>query len=151
MAKLHLVFYGHHSDAAKALAAQIRLRLREGANVRQAGAFTGAREACEAVILLPDVEPFDKARLLAAYGDKVKEDAAAVAFPSGAEATSTPGSRGSADNGAGAAPTQKAAAEMSDEELRAAIKDKSGQAPHPATGRAKLLARYAELTAAAQV
>ena len=68
---LTLIFYGSNGDAAKSAASRIRTN-GSAAQLRDAVAYGGESEPCEAVQVLPDVSAFDRGRIEAAYGDKVQ-------------------------------------------------------------------------------
>lgn len=72
MKSLTLVFVGSDGNAAKELAAKIRLEKGAGAQLRSAVGFvTSEVEPCDRVVLMPDVNDSDAKRLLAAYGDRI--------------------------------------------------------------------------------
>ena len=67
---LTLVFYASNGAAAKAAVAKIRAEGRS-AQLRDAIVYGGEAEPCNAVLVMPDVSAFDRARIDLAYGDKV--------------------------------------------------------------------------------
>lgn len=71
---LTLIFYADDGAAAKAAAGKIRVA-GGSAQTRQAIAYGGEVEPCDAVSILSDVAPFDRGRIEAAYGDKVQASA----------------------------------------------------------------------------
>lgn len=133
---MHIIYYGLDGEAAKARAAEIRAG-KEPAQVRHAQFFDQPEKA-DAVTILDCVSDYDRARISAAYEI---DEADAVFLPlglaGGKEKTSEPLGTDSGD-------------QFSDEQLRAAITTATGKAPHPQTGRKKLIAQFNALNAAAE-
>lgn len=65
------LIYCNDGDAAKVLAADLRHEGKQTVNLRSAAMFAGEVEDCDRVIVQPCVDDFDRARLRAAYGDKI--------------------------------------------------------------------------------
>lgn len=81
-----LIFYGDDWRAAERMADAER-KAKKRAGVRDARVFTGEPEArIDAVVVLPCVAEHDRARIAAAYGDKVSREAEKPAEPQGYEA-----------------------------------------------------------------
>jgi hypothetical protein len=119
---MKIIYYGRDSGAAEALAAEIR-ESKIAAQVRHAPFFDQPEKADD-VIILDCVSDNDRARIAAAYQI--------------AEAKPTEPTELGTDSGD----------QFSDEQLRAVIEDATGKAPHPKTGRAKLIAQFNALNAA---
>lgn len=68
---LTIVFYDTNVAAAKATAVKIRAAGKAG-QLRNAFIYRGEVEPCDAVRVLSDVSAFDRARIEAAYGDRVE-------------------------------------------------------------------------------
>lgn len=68
---LSLIFYAENGDAAKALAAKLRLD-GKSAQLRQVIAYDGGVEECDSVTIMQDVSAFDRGRIEAVFGDKVQ-------------------------------------------------------------------------------
>jgi hypothetical protein len=75
MKHLTFIFYAGNGDVAKAAATKIRTAGRS-AQLRDAIAYGGEVEPCDSVAILSSVSAFDRARIEAAYGDKVQRAAA---------------------------------------------------------------------------
>lgn len=71
MKSLTLIFHGDNGAAAKALADKVRAG-GTSAQLRSAVAYGGEVEPCDVVVVQSDVSAFDRARIEAAYGDKVQ-------------------------------------------------------------------------------
>lgn len=128
---MHIIYYGRDGQKAEALAAEARASKRP-AQVRDAQ-FFDQREKADEVTILDCVSDYDRARIAMAY--EITADVTAVFEP-------PPPAKVSEPEWGNLIPT--------DEQLRAFIKEATGKAPHPKTGREKLVAQAKAIKAAAE-
>lgn len=118
---MHIIYYGRDGAAAEAIADETR-KSKRPAQVRHAPFFDQPEKA-DKVTILGCVSDNDRARISAAYEIvEPKQAASGLGTDSGDQ--------------------------FSDEQLRDIIKDVTGKAPHPKTGREKLIATFNALNAA---
>ncbi len=132
---MKIIFYGSDGSAAKDRAAEVR-KTREGAQVRSAPSFREYDvEECDGIIFMPDVNASDKQRISKAYGEVSEEKTPEPQPPAPIIPPAPPVEEPPAVN----------VNDMTDEELRALIEERTGMAVHGNAKRDTLIARASQV------